>query len=161
MNAIDLLKGDHDRIKALFRDYSDAGSHLERKRSIVGQLFMELTVHHQLEEEIFYPAVSEQVATTGPELVRESLSEHGLLMNLVDELKALPPEHELYDLKLQALGENLRHHMDDEEDEMFVQAGKQFGMQMDDLGVALKQRRAVLADMEGPFTPATYASVEG
>jgi hemerythrin superfamily protein len=83
-DAIALLKADHQRVRDLFSQY-EAADNVESKRSLADQVFTELDMHAQLEENVFYPAVNEET-DEGPELVKESLSEHEMVKNLIQEL---------------------------------------------------------------------------
>src|SRR5581483_8243711 len=100
MDAIELLKADHKKVKGLFREFEQAGERAHKtKQRIAEQVFQELEVHSRIEEEIFYPAVKERRVAEGDELVAESIEEHHVVDVLIKELKALDPEHEQYEAK--------------------------------------------------------------
>lgn len=145
MNAIDLLKADHKKVKGLFREYEAAGDRAhQKKRSIAEQVFQELEVHTRLEEEIFYPAVRQQGDKEDKELVAESLEEHHVVDVLIEELKALDPENERYDAKFKVLTESVEHHIEEEEGEMLPDAKEQLGDSIEQLGARMEQRKRQL-----------------
>src|SRR2546423_14661914 len=86
-DAIAMLKADHQRVKDLFAQY-EATSNPETKRTLAEQVFRELDTHAQLEENVFYPTVNEET-DEGPELVKESLSEHETVKTLIHELRSM------------------------------------------------------------------------
>jgi len=99
MDAIDMLKADHEKVKELFRQYEAAGGRAYQKKSIAEEVFTEITVHSTLEEELFYPAVKAETDKQGQALVAESIEEHHVVATLIEELKALDPKDERYDAK--------------------------------------------------------------
>ena len=131
-DAIVLLKEDHKAMRKLFRQFEKAGENAEAtKDRVARQIIEELTVHTYLENECMYP----EVRTLLPEVeddVLESYEEHHVADVLGIELAALKPEHERFTAKTTVLIENVRHHIEEEEDEWFpkVRAGlgrKQLG----------------------------------
>ena len=127
-NAIDILKDDHDRIKILFKQYEAAASDAyETKQWIAQQVFRELDLHSQLEEQIFYPAMQMAASEEGQDLVLEGLEEHHIIDVLIEELRDRHPVDETYDPKFKVLRENVEHHMQEEESEMFPIAAEQLG----------------------------------
>jgi hemerythrin superfamily protein len=145
MDAIDMLKADHKKVKALFRQYEAAGDRAyQKKKGIAEEVFTEIMVHSTLEEELFYPAVKEQTDKAGRDLVAESIEEHHLVSTLIKEMKALDPKDERYDAKFSVLMENVEHHIEEEEDELFPEAEDVLADAIEDLGVQMKERKEQL-----------------
>jgi hemerythrin superfamily protein len=145
MNAIDMLKADHKKVKKLFREYEAAGERAyQKKKGIADEVFTEITVHSTLEEELFYPAVKEQTDEDGKDLVAESFEEHHVVAILIEELKALDPKDERYDAKFSVLMENIEHHIEEEEGELFPDAEEVLGNAVERLGTQLKERKEQL-----------------
>ena len=145
MDAIELLKDDHRKVKKRFREFEAAGDRAyQTKRRIAEQVFAELEVHSRLEEEIFYPAVAATANKDGKELVAEGIEEHHVVDVLINELKALEPEDEQFDAKFKVLTENVEHHIEEEEGEMLPDAEKKLGREVEQLGERMQQRREEL-----------------
>lgn len=135
LDAAEMLLADHKRVKDLFRQYSEAGERAYKsKQRLAEQIFRELEIHTQLEEEVFYPAVRAVADKEGEELIAESHEEHHVVDLLIAELKALSPEDEVYDAKMTVLCENVDHHIQEEEKEMLPDARKRLRNQLDSLG---------------------------
>ena len=113
-----ILREDHKRVKKLFKAYEDIkdGSDEEKTR-LFSEIQRELTIHAAIEEEIFYPAV--EAVEKGSEIVAEAREEHKVVRTLLEELAGLDPSFEAYDAKMKVLSENVEHHAEEEEDEMF------------------------------------------
>jgi len=120
-DAIAMLKADHKKVSALFADFEKTRS-AARKKSIVAQICSELTVHTKLEEEIFYPAV--KAALRDKELVPEATVEHGSVKELIAQVEGVEPDGEMYDAKVRVMGEFVKHHVKEEQNEMFPKARK-------------------------------------
>ena len=144
MDAIEMLKADHEKVKGLFRQYEAAGDRAYQKKSIAEEVFTEITVHSSLEEELFYPAVKAETDKQGQELVAEAVEEHHVVAMLIEELKALDPKDERYDAKFSVLMDNVEHHIEEEEDELFPEAEDVLGDAIEDLGAQMKERKGQL-----------------
>jgi hemerythrin superfamily protein len=144
-NAIELLKSDHDEVEKLFDQYEDARneSNAELKSQIVAMVCKALTVHAQIEEELFYPAVHKDIDDAG-DLVDEATVEHQTVRTLVEELEAASPDDALYDAKVKVLSEYVKHHVREEEGELFPLARKS-EIDLDALGLKLMERKEALA----------------
>ena len=143
-DAIDLLMADHRRVSKLFAQFDAVkgeGSE-EAKSSLVAQICQALTVHTAIEEEIFYPAVRH--AIEDDDLMDEALVEHAGAKELIAQLQAADPEDDLYDAKVTVLGEQIGHHVEEEESDMFPRA-KGSGIDTMSLGAALLKRKAELS----------------
>jgi len=139
-NAIALLRADHKKVSELFEQYEKARS-AEKKTTIVAQICTELGVHTQIEEEIFYPAVKQ--ALKDKELVPEALVEHGSLKSLIAQVEGVEPDGEMFDAKIKVMSEFVKHHVKEEQEEMFPKAQKT-ALDMDELGLQLAQRKEQL-----------------
>lgn len=118
--ATTLLKEDHEKVKKLFKEYERLEDEdPERKAAIFDTLNKELTIHAQIEEEIFYPAVQTSEDEEAGELVKEAQEEHRLVKQLLGELEALTPGEEDFDAKFKVFMENTLHHAEEEQKEMF------------------------------------------
>lgn len=126
-DAIVMLKDDHKLIRRIFKDFEDAGDEaFKTKGKLVDRMIELLTVHTYIENEVMYPRVRELV----PELeddVLESYEEHHVADVLVMELAGMKPEDERFTAKATVLIENVRHHIEEEEDEWFPQVREALG----------------------------------
>ena len=124
-DAIDLLDADHVAVKKLFTAYKklcESDGPPDDKQEIADQICQELTVHAQIEEEIFYPQVRE--AIDDDELLDEAEVEHATAKDLVAQISEMDPEDDKYDAKVTVLGEYIDHHVKQEREEIFVKARK-------------------------------------
>ncbi len=145
MNAIELLKDDHQKVKKLFREYEELGDRAHKsKQRIAEQVFMELDIHARLEEEIFYPAVDAKASKEGKKLVDEANEEHHVVKMLIAEMQALQAGEDQFDAKFKVLAENVEHHIEEEEGEMFPDAEKKLGQEMSQLAERMLQRKQEL-----------------
>jgi hemerythrin superfamily protein len=118
--ATALLKEDHQKVKKLFTTYDglDDGEE-DQKAGIFETIQKELEVHAQIEEEIFYPAVQGSDDEEADHLIREANEEHRLVKQLLQELSSLTPGEEDFDAKFKVLKDNVLHHAEEEQDEVF------------------------------------------
>ena len=120
-DAIGLLRADHKRVNDLFEQFEKTRS-ANKKKSIVAKICLEMTVHAQIEEEIFYPAV--KAALRDKELVPEASVEHASVKDLIAQVRDVEPDGEMYDARVTVMGEFIRHHVKEEQNEMFPKAKK-------------------------------------
>ena len=142
MDAIALLKKDHRTFEDLFADFEKAGGD-GRKQKLAEEICLDLSIHAQIEEEIFYPACEGKV---DEDLLKESYVEHDGAKVLIAEILAGEPSDEFYDSKVKVLSEEIAHHVEEEEKRMeglFAQARKA-GLDMDALGEQLAARKQEL-----------------
>lgn len=139
-DAIALLRADHKKVSDLFEQFDKARS-VSRKRDIVAQICLELTVHAQIEEEILYPEV--QAALKDKELVPEARVEHQSIKDLIAAVQDVEPDGEDYDAKVTVMGEWVKHHVKEEQNEMFPKA-KQSRLDLVEMGERLRQRKEEL-----------------
>ncbi len=141
MDAITLLTEDHDALKKLLAEIKETTDRAEKTR---GELFsrikMELTVHEVIEEEIFYPALKEH--PRAKEIVLEGYEEHHVVDEIMGELEGLEPTDEAFGPKAKVMAENIEHHIEEEEGEMFKQARQVFDAdELAELGERMAQRK--------------------
>ena len=136
-DAIALLEADHRDVEDHFAKYETLRSRTEKK-ALADKICLALRVHTQIEEELFYPAARE--ATGDNDLLDEALVEHAGAKALVAEIEAMEPGQDLYDAKLTVLGEQIRHHAGEEEDELFPEVRKT-KLDLQVLGRALRARK--------------------
>ena len=156
-DALDLLKADHDRVKALFREFESLkGKDDEdsRKIELVDEICYELTLHSMIEEEIFYPAVRE--ADVDEDLLDEAEVEHASAKDLIGQIQSMSPDDDLYDAKVTVLGEYINHHVEEEEGEMFPKARR---AKVDLVGLAeqLTERKQQLMSESGQMADSETA----
>jgi hemerythrin superfamily protein len=138
--ATAMLRADHEKVSGLFQDFDKARS-AERKRALAAQICTELTIHTQIEEEIFYPAVKE--ALGDHELVPEANIEHGSIKDLISQVQLGEQEGEVFEARVKVMGEYVKHHVKEEHDEMFPKARKA-ELDMRELGARMAGRKAEL-----------------
>jgi hemerythrin superfamily protein len=142
-DAITLLTEDHKNVKKLFKQYEsliDGEGSDKEKEQLAQQICAELTVHSQIEEEIFYPAVRE--AIDQDDLMDEALVEHQSAKDLIEQIQSMSPEDDLYDAKVTVLGEYINHHVEEEQGEIFPKAKKSCDTKA--LGEQLAERKMQL-----------------
>lgn len=120
MDGIVLLREDHKKVKGLFREFEKTkGSGTpQAKRALVDQICTELVAHSFIEESVFYPYVRAEVPDVGSEVL-ESVEEHHVVAWLLSELSGLDAADETFDAKVTVLIENVTHHVEEEESELF------------------------------------------
>ncbi|NWF73328.1 MAG: hemerythrin domain-containing protein, partial [Nitrospirae bacterium] len=115
-SVTDMLRKDHKKVQGLFDEFEQAGNATTKLR-IVETVLTELEVHSKLEEELIYPAIRAEI--DDDDLMDEALEEHHVVHGLLVELKKMKAGDERYDAKFTVLAENVRHHIKEEESEMF------------------------------------------
>jgi hemerythrin superfamily protein len=123
-DAIAILTDDHKRVKKLFKDFEKLKENGDAadKEALVEEICAELTVHAEIEEEVFYPAARE--AIEDDDMMNEAEVEHASAKDLVEQLMAMDSGDEMYDAKVTVLGEYVDHHVEEEEKEMFPKVKK-------------------------------------
>lgn len=143
-DAIAMLTADHREVKAMFEQYDKLGDRANAsKKKLADQICDALTLHATIEEEIFYPALR-AASKEAADLLDEALVEHAGAKDLIAQLQEMDPEDDLYDAKVTVLGEQIDHHVGEEEGEMFKTA-KKAGLDMVALGTEMAQRKEELA----------------
>ncbi len=136
-DAITLLDEDHQRVEQLFKDF-EAAADASQKQAIAQLICLELTVHAQLEEEIFYPAF--QKATGEQDMVQEAVEEHQEAKDLIAQIEGNPQPDDL----VSELQEAIEHHVQEERDEMFPKARKTQGLDLAGLAQQMETRKVAL-----------------
>jgi hemerythrin superfamily protein len=156
MDAITLLKQDHKTIEGLFQKFEQAGPRADKtRRKVADKIIEELSVHAVIEEQVFYPVVREFVPDT-EDTVLESLEEHHVAKWVASEVDGMPPDAERFKAKVTVLIENVRHHIEEEEEELFPDVRKALGRnQLQELGEAMKQAKKVAPTHPEPRAPDT------
>jgi|RhiMetdeSRZDD1v2_1073273.scaffolds.fasta_scaffold83628_3 hemerythrin-like domain-containing protein len=131
-DAIAMLKADHQRVRDLFQEY-EAAQDQQAKRDIAEEAFVELEMHAQLEEQVFYPAVEDETDELGQELVEESLQEHQTVKDLIQELREMGSDAKAFDTKFKELVRNVEQHVEEEESQMFPLAEDQLADEVEEL----------------------------
>jgi hemerythrin-like domain-containing protein len=141
MDAITLLKNDHAKVKGILRELEPTTERAEKTRTeLFAKLKTELTVHEIIEEEIFYPTLKQH--PKAKEIVLEGYEEHNVVDTLMGELEALPVDDETWGPKASVMIENIEHHIEEEEGEMFTKARQVFDRQeLEELGKAMEARK--------------------
>lgn len=141
--VVSLLQEDHEKVKELFKQF-EAAKDRRSKQQIVQQALQALTVHAQIEEEFFYPAIRESDEET-EDLMDEALQEHHVAKILIGELEGMKPTDEFYDAKFTVLAESVKHHIEEEESEVFPYVSAD-GTNWEELGQRMAERRQQLLD---------------
>lgn len=144
-DAVALLRADHKQVSTLFAQFDKARTSA-RKQQIVAEICLELSVHTQIEEEIFYPALKQ--ALKDRKLIPEAVIEHGTLKSLIADVENVEPDGEMYDARIRVLAEYVEHHVAEEHKEMFPQA-KASKLDLKALGERMAARKAELIAEHG------------
>jgi hemerythrin-like domain-containing protein len=121
MNAFQLLKEDHQKVSGIFQQLEPTTERAEKTRTeLFAKLKDELDIHARIEETVFYPAIKQAAETR--EIVLEGFEEHHVIKLLLKELESVPVDTEQWTAKLKVLQENVEHHVEEEEGEMFQKA---------------------------------------
>jgi hemerythrin-like domain-containing protein len=141
MDAIAMLKADHDKVKKLLTELESTTERgVKTREELFATIKGELTIHEIIEEEIFYPAL--KTHPKAKDLVLEAYEEHNVVDKLMAELEALDVSDETWGAKATVMQENIEHHIGEEEDEMFPQARQVFDRQeLDELGARMAARK--------------------
>jgi len=148
-DAVSLLSSDHAEVKQMFEEYrqlvqDSAGD--DRRGELAGQICSALTVHAEIEEDIFYPALRESLED---DLALDQAEvEHDIARDLIEQIESMEPDDALFDARMLVLAEYVEHHVQEEENEIFPQAEKS-GIDLDELGAELAERKhELMAELE-------------
>lgn len=144
MNAFQLLKEDHQKVSGIFQQLEPTTERAEKTRTeLFAKLRQELDIHARIEETVFYPAIKQAAETR--EIVLEGFEEHHVVKMLLKELEAMPVDTEQWAAKLKVLQENVEHHVEEEEGEMFQKARQVLSEEeINDLGAQMEQMKRQL-----------------
>lgn len=154
MNALTLLKQDHQNVEALFERFEKSGvdDHDERRR-IVDKVIEHLSVHATVEEQAFYPAIREKLPDAEA-TVLEALEEHHGAKLFLTELEKTPAAGERFAAKTTVLMEQVRHHVQEEENDLFPRVRDAFTVQeLEELGERMEQLKQTAPTRPHPFQP--------
>jgi hemerythrin-like domain-containing protein len=145
-NALDLLRHDHQEVDSLFKHYEEIkdGAKESEKEMLVARICDALTVHAQIEESIFYPAARAALPEEeGQDLLDEAAVEHQTLKDIIGRLEAAPTSDPLYDAGVKVLSEYVKHHVREEESELFPKV-RSSDLDLQAIGEQLAQRKSQL-----------------
>ena len=145
MNGLDLLKADHRRVEKLLEGLnSTSEDDVERREELFREFTNEMQIHEIIEEEILYPALKDH--PRAKEVVLEGYEEHHVVDHIMNELDEVPFDDETWGAKFSVMKENIEHHIEEEEEEMFEQADDIFdSAELEELGSRMAQRKKELA----------------
>ncbi len=156
MDAITLLKKDHQTVESLFKRFEKLGDRAKKgKQETVERIVKELSVHAAIEEAVFYPAVRSAIDDKKiDDMVLEALEEHHIAKWTLSELEGMTPDHERFDAKVTVLIESVRHHVEEEEQDLFPKVTKALGKErLKELGDALAEAKKVVPTRPHPRMP--------
>jgi hemerythrin superfamily protein len=154
MDAITLLKQDHKTVEKLFKQFEKA-TQPAQQRKLAREVVKELSVHAAIEEMVFYPAVRDRVPAA-EDTVLESLEEHHIVKWVLSELEDMKPDHERFKAKMTVLIESVRHHVKEEESELFPEVRTTIKRkELAELGDALEKAKKVAPTSPHPRAPDT------
>ena len=164
MDAIALLTRDHREVEQLFKQFEKLTERAQKSmKKIVMKMIRELAIHSAVEEMLFYPAVrtaglkaGTRAGEAASDLVLESLEEHHIVKWTLSELEKMDPEDERYCAKVEVLVESVRHHIEEEEGDLFPKARKLLGEEMlDELGQRMEKAKKLVPTRPHPRSPDT------
>jgi hemerythrin superfamily protein len=143
-DAIALLTADHREVSEMFEQFEQLGDRATTsKEKLKDKICKALIAHTTIEEEIFYPAVRAAKVEEGEDMVDEAIVEHASAKDLIKQLQEMQPDDDLYDAKVKVLSEQIDHHVQEEEKEMFPKA-KKAGLDLLALGQEMALRKQEL-----------------
>jgi hemerythrin superfamily protein len=144
IDAIAMLTAEHKEVKTMFEQYEKLGDRANAaKKKLADQICAALILHTTIEEEIFYPALR-AASKDAADLLDEAVVEHAGAKDLIAQIGEMDPEDDLYDAKVKVLGEQVEHHVGEEEGEMFPVA-KKAKLDLVALGTEMAMRKEELA----------------
>jgi len=148
MDAIALLKADHDKVKKMLDEGETTTERgVKTRTELLATLKLELTVHERIEEEIFYPALKEHPKAR--DIVLEGYEEHHVVDEIMGELEATDVTDETWGAKFKVMKENIEHHIEEEEGEMFKNARQVFERQeLEDLGARMQELKVAALQLD-------------
>src|SRR4051794_7068515 len=162
MDAIALLTRDHREVEALFKQFEKLTDRATKtKKNIVMKVIRELAIHSAIEEMLFYPAVrmagmkaDTRAGETAAETVLESLEEHHVVKWTLAELEKMKPDDERFDAKVKVLMESVRHHIEEEQEELFPKARTLWGRERpEELGGRMAKAKKIAPPRPHPRAP--------
>lgn len=150
MDAVQLIRQDHEKVKNLFFDFEMApAGQPEQRRHLAEQIIRELMVHERIEEEIFYPAFRDAMGKRAQGDVEHALEEHHLVDTLIAQLTAIDLNDPDFEGLMRVLRENVEHHIQDEEESMLTKARDVMGDDVARVGAdMLEYKQTLLRELE-------------
>jgi hemerythrin superfamily protein len=149
-DALHILMEDHQKVTEMFDEFKqmkkEGNTDEEAKQLLVENACAELTIHAQVEEELFYPTARDAIDDMA--LLDEAEVEHASATQLISELAAMQPDDDLYDAKFTVLGEYVKHHIEEEEKQLFPKI-KKAKIDLVELGEDIRERKLELRDELG------------
>ncbi|PTR16213.1 hemerythrin HHE cation binding domain-containing protein [Nitrosospira sp. Nsp2] len=144
-DAIKLLTADHAKVKKMFKEFEKLSKKNEEagKEELAAQICKELTIHAQLEEEIFYPAARE--AIDDDDLMNEAMVEHNSAKDLIAQIQSMGASDPMFDATVKVLGEYVNHHVEEEQNEIFPKVEKA-KVDLEEIGAEMAQRKEELME---------------
>jgi hemerythrin superfamily protein len=147
--ALELLMADHRKVEDLFEQYDQEKDGDEgTRREIAQRICTELTIHAQVEEELFYPWLRENLEDDEMEMLEEAQIEHNTAKDLIAQIEAATDIDEVYNAKVKVLGEYIKHHVQEEENEIFPEVRDE-QEELDELGQEMAARKGELQEEVG------------
>jgi hypothetical protein len=142
MDALKLIKDDHEKMRKLLTELESTTERgVKTREQLYATIKGELTVHEIIEEEIFYPALKDH--PKAKDIVLEAYEEHHVVDTVMAELEETPVDDETWGAKAKVMKENVEHHMEEEEGEMFQKARQVFDKdELEELGTRMEQRKS-------------------
>jgi iron-sulfur cluster repair protein YtfE (RIC family) len=153
----DLLKADHKKVATLLAQLADTTTAaIKTREKLFKKLVEELNIHQKFEEEFFYPKIKQNTEKSViKDLVEEAYQEHHVVKGLLTEMQDLPVEDEVWTAKLTVLKENIEHHVQEEENDLFPKAEKTLdASQLEQMAGQFMQLK------KSEVSSASYASIE-
>lgn len=168
MDALEVLKSDHDKARDLFMQFRAAvkDDDTTKMADLTERIFEELETHTAIEERVFYPAIKEAGGSELQDLTHESNEEHHVVDVLMKEVRDLEPSDPAYAAKMKVLIENVEHHAGEEEKEMFPKVRNLFSQEkLAEVGAALQREKHVVRvekmNVEELQTAAAQLEIDG
>jgi hemerythrin superfamily protein len=162
MDAIALLQRDHKEVEQLFKQFEKLTDRAQKsKQKIVQKVIRELAIHSAIEEMLFYPAVrtaalkaTQRTLKEAADTILESLEEHHIVKWTLSELEKMKPEDERFDAKFEVLMESVRHHVEEEQEELFPKVRRLFDADfLEELGERMEKAKKIAPTRPHPRAP--------
>jgi hemerythrin superfamily protein len=162
-DALTLIHSDHREVDELFAKALDEDTPAAQRRATVAKIVQALTVHAQMEESLFYPALRKAGGEDERDSVLEAAEEHGVVKDLIARIEALPPRDETLEAKVTVLKELVHHHVKEEESQIFSEARRALGQErLQQLGEEMQRfKERAMRSKAGPNTAAEAAAERG
>lgn len=150
LDAIELLKKDHRQVEALFKQFEQLQEEeQDAAEPVIEAICTELKIHDKLETELFYPAVRDEAGDEEDDLLNEAEVEHTSVKQLIEAIESMAPGDEKRDAHVTVLSEYVKHHVQEEEKELFPKVKKMQGLDLNELGAQMKERKIELMSEMG------------